>query len=75
MVGSIKLHQMSAVATTMYEMSYTHFMNLSTAPVPHGNFNGRSNVFPNKMSSAEQGTKNLPAGQVNSQVWLSDEQI
>lgn len=31
----------------------TNFINLSAAPEPHGNFRGRSKVFPKRMSSAE----------------------
>lgn len=36
------------------------FINFKTAPVPQGNFNGRSKVFPKSISSAECGTRNLP---------------
>ena len=36
-------------------------MNVSAALEPQGSFNGRSNVFPNSISSAERGCKNLPS--------------
>lgn len=39
----------------------THFMNFSAALDPQGNLSGRSNVFPNRTSLAEQGCRNLPA--------------
>lgn len=43
-----------------FEREHTHCINLRIALVPHGNFSGRSNVFPNSMSSADCGTKNRP---------------
>lgn len=57
-VGSMKLRDNQGMKCG--EAEGTDCMNLRAAPAPHGSFRGRSKVFPNRMSSAECGCRNLP---------------
>ncbi len=52
--------EFTLVTRTQYSTKIPHVINFNAAPDPQGRLSGLSKVFPNKMSFAEYGFKNLP---------------